>query len=201
MEAAQRAALAREREQARARAKAAAEAAAASARAQAAAAVKAAARSVPKPAHTPAGSARKPSTSGTTSRPHGSSGGSPGGSGGSGGGSIGRRVVAYALAQVGDAYVWGATGPNAFDCSGLTMRAYQQVGISLPHSSAAQFHSGRRIAVGDLQPGDLVFYYSPIHHVGIYIGGGMIVNAENPGVGVTVAPLYSMPYSGAVRPY
>ncbi len=98
-------------------------------------------------------------------------------------------------------YVWGASRPAAFDCSGLTMRAYAQAGISLPHSSSAQYGSGRHISAGSLQPGDLVFYYSPIHHVGIYIGDGMIVHAANPGEGVTTAPLYSMPYDGAVRPY
>ena len=95
----------------------------------------------------------------------------------------------------------GCAGPSAYDCSGLTMRAYQSVGIWLPHSAAAQFGDGRQIPPSQLQPGDLVFYYSPIHHVGIYIGGGMIVNAENPSVGVTVTSLYSMPFSGAVRPY
>ncbi len=116
-------------------------------------------------------------------------------------GSIGGRVVAYAMSKVGDNYVWGASGPNSFDCSGLTMRAYSQAGISLPHSSSAQYGSGRHVSVGDLQPGDLVFYYSPIHHVGIYVGGGMIVHAANPGEGVTTASLYSMPYRGAVRPY
>jgi len=176
-----------------ARAQAAAAAAAAQARAEAAAAAAARAR-------VSARTRSKTTTKPVASRPRHRSSGS-GSSSGSGGSSIGRRVVAYALAQVGDAYVWGATGPNAFDCSGLTMRAYQTVGVSLPHSSSAQFDSGRHIAASALQPGDLVFYYSPIHHVGIYIGGGMIVNAENPGVGVTVTSLYSMPYSGAVRPY
>ena len=122
-------------------------------------------------------------------------------SSGSYSGSIGQRVVQYALAHVGDAYVWGGSGPSAFDCSGLTMRAYQQVGISLPHSAAAQFNDGRQISSGSLQPGDLVFYYSPIHHVGIYIGGGMIVHAANPGAGVLTDPVFSMPFSGAVRPY
>jgi peptidoglycan DL-endopeptidase CwlO len=109
-------------------------------------------------------------------------------------------AVQYAMAQVGDAYVYGAMGENAFDCSGLTMRAWAQAGVSLPHSSSAQFSSGPRIAAGDLQPGDLVFYYSPISHVGMYIGNGMIVHAANPGTGVAVAGLYSMPYVGAVRP-
>ena len=109
-------------------------------------------------------------------------------------------AVQYAMAQVGDAYVYGAMGENAFDCSGLTMRAWAQAGVSLPHSSSAQFGSGPRIAASDLQPGDLVFYYSPISHVGMYIGNGMIVDAANPGTGVRVAGLYSMPFVGAVRP-
>ncbi len=109
-------------------------------------------------------------------------------------------AVSYAMAQVGDAYVYGAMGENAFDCSGLTMRAWAQAGVSLPHSSSAQYGSGPHIAASDLQPGDLVFYYSPISHVGMYIGNGMIVHAANPGTGVTVSGLYSMPYVGAVRP-
>jgi peptidoglycan DL-endopeptidase CwlO len=195
LQAAQRAALLRAaalaRQQAIAQAKALAlaqaqAAAAAQAAADAAAAARRKAIKGTKPAHHPPATHHSPN---------------PPATGGGGSSSIGARVVAYALAQVGDAYVWGAAGPNAFDCSGLTMRAYQQVGISLPHSSAAQAHDGRAISVADLRPGDLVFYYWPIHHVGIYIGGGMIVNAENPGVGVTITGLYSMPYSGAVRPY
>jgi len=118
-----------------------------------------------------------------------------------GGSGLGARAAAYALAQVGDRYVWGAAGPSSFDCSGLTMAAYRTVGISLPHSSRAQIGSGRRVSSGDLQPGDLVFYYSPISHVGIYIGGGRIVHAANPRSGVRVASVFSMPYSGATRPY
>ena len=109
-------------------------------------------------------------------------------------------AIQYAMAQVGDAYVYGAMGENAFDCSGLTMRAWAQAGVSLPHSSSAQYSSGPHIAASDLQPGDLVFYYSPISHVGMYIGNGMIVHAANPGTGVAVSGLYSMPYVGAVRP-
>ena len=109
-------------------------------------------------------------------------------------------AIQYAMAQVGDAYVYGAAGPSAFDCSGLTMMAWAQAGVSLPHSSSAQFSSGPRVSEGDLQPGDLVFYYSPISHVGMYIGNGQIVHAANPGSGVTTAPLHSMPYVGAVRP-
>jgi cell wall-associated NlpC family hydrolase len=109
-------------------------------------------------------------------------------------------AVAYALSQVGDAYVWGATGPSAFDCSGLTLMAWSQAGVSLPHSAASQMSSGTPVSQSQLQPGDLVFYYSPVHHVGIYIGNGRIVHAANPSDGVLVAPLLSMPYSGAVRP-
>lgn len=109
-------------------------------------------------------------------------------------------AVSYAMAQVGKAYVYGAAGPDAFDCSGLTMMAWAQAGVSLPHSSSAQYSSGAHIAESDLQPGDLVFYYSPISHVGMYIGNGMIVSAENPSSGIRVTSLHTMPYVGAVRP-
>ena len=109
-------------------------------------------------------------------------------------------AISYAMAQVGKAYVFGAAGPSAFDCSGLTMRAWGAAGVALPHSSAAQYAGGRKISASELQPGDLVFYYHPISHVGMYIGNGQIVNAENPSVGVTVTGLYSMPFAGAVRP-
>ncbi|KAA1417978.1 hypothetical protein F0U44_15200 [Nocardioides humilatus] len=109
-------------------------------------------------------------------------------------------AVQYAMAQVGDAYVYGAAGPSAYDCSGLTMMAWAQAGVSLPHSSSAQYGMGPHIAESALQPGDLVFYYSPISHVGMYIGNGMIVHAANPGAGVLVSPLHYMPYVGAVRP-
>ncbi|WP_246060570.1 C40 family peptidase [Nocardioides dongxiaopingii] len=109
-------------------------------------------------------------------------------------------AVNYAMAQVGDSYVYGAAGPSAFDCSGLTMMAWAQAGVGLPHSSSAQYSSGAKVAVSDLQAGDLVFYYSPISHVGMYIGNGMIVHAANPGAGVKISPLNEMPYVGAVRP-
>ncbi|MET1058993.1 MAG: NlpC/P60 family protein [Nocardioides sp.] len=109
-------------------------------------------------------------------------------------------AVNYALAQVGDSYVYGAAGPNAFDCSGLTMMAWAQAGVGLPHSSSAQMGSGSRVSSSSLQPGDLVFYYSPVSHVGIYIGGGRIVHAANPSSGVQVSGVFSMPFSGAVRP-
>ena len=109
-------------------------------------------------------------------------------------------AISFAMAQVGKAYVYGAAGDSAYDCSGLTMRAWGAAGVSLPHSSAAQYSSGRHVSESELQPGDLVFYYSPISHVGMYIGNGLIVNAENPSVGVKVTSLHAMPYVGAVRP-
>ena len=109
-------------------------------------------------------------------------------------------AVSYAMAQVGDAYVYGAAGPSAYDCSGLTMMAWAQAGVSLPHSSSAQMGSGTPVSQSELAPGDLVFYYSPVSHVGIYIGNGQIAHAANPSTGVRVDPVFSMPYSGAVRP-
>jgi cell wall-associated NlpC family hydrolase len=114
----------------------------------------------------------------------------------------GRAAIAvhYAMAQIGKPYVYGAAGPDSFDCSGLTMAAWGAAGVGLPHSSSAQYSSGAHISASQLQPGDLVFYYQPISHVGMYIGNGMIVNAENPSAGIRVAGLYSMPYVGAVRP-
>ncbi|WP_328531594.1 NlpC/P60 family protein [Nocardioides sp. NBC_00368] len=114
----------------------------------------------------------------------------------------GRAKVAvdYALAQVGDAYVYGATGTESWDCSGLTMGAWGQAGVSLPHSSSAQYSSGPQVSRDQLAPGDLVFFYSPISHVGIYIGNGQMVHASNPSTGVKVSPIDEMPYTGAVRP-
>ena len=108
-------------------------------------------------------------------------------------------AIRYAMAQVGKAYVYGAAGPSAFDCSGLMMMAWAQAGIALPHSSSAQYGVGRHVSSQELQPGDLVFYYSPISHVGMYIGNGLIVEAANPGAGVRVSGVFSMPFAGATR--
>jgi len=125
----------------------------------------------------------------------------PSGVDASGVGASGRAATAihYAMAQVGKAYVYGAAGPSAFDCSGLMMMAWAQAGISLPHSSSAQYGIGHHVSSSDLQPGDLVFYYSPISHVAMYIGNGLIVEAANPSAGVRVSPVFSMPYAGATR--
>ncbi len=100
-------------------------------------------------------------------------------------------AVAAALTRVGDPYVWGAAGPSAFDCSGLVMWAYAQVGISLPHYSGAQFADGIHISMSQLQPGDLVFPSNPGEHVAMYIGGGDIVEAPYTGATVHVVPLSS----------
>jgi len=109
-------------------------------------------------------------------------------------------AVDFALAQLGDPYVYGAAGPDAWDCSGLTMGAWGAAGVYLPHSSSMQYSYGTPVASSDLQPGDLVFFYSPISHVAIYIGGGQVVHAPHTGDVVRIAPMSEMPYAGAVRP-
>jgi cell wall-associated NlpC family hydrolase len=107
-------------------------------------------------------------------------------------------AIGAAMAQRGKPYVWAAGGPGAFDCSGLTSYAYRAAGISLPHSSRMQSQMGQAVAREDLQPGDLVFFYSPVSHVGIYIGDGQMVHAPTSGDVVKVAPLMSG-FSGARR--
>ncbi|MCX6452332.1 MAG: NlpC/P60 family protein [Actinobacteria bacterium] len=113
----------------------------------------------------------------------------------------GRSGIAlrYALKQIGDRYVFGAAGTKEWDCSGLTMVAFSQAGISLPHSSSAQYGYGRRISRGSLRPGDLVFFYSRISHVGIYLGNGLMVHAPRPGKRVQVSSISTMPFRGGVR--
>jgi cell wall-associated NlpC family hydrolase len=114
--------------------------------------------------------------------------------------SAAQTAVNTALAQVGDRYVYGATGPNSFDCSGLTSFSYKAAGISLPRTSKAQSTSGTPVSKGNLQPGDLVFFYSPVSHVAMYIGNGQIVHALNSSKPVQVMKLDSMPsYAGARR--
>jgi cell wall-associated NlpC family hydrolase len=109
-------------------------------------------------------------------------------------------AVRFALAQLGDPYVWGAAGPGSWDCSGLTMGAWGAAGVGLPHSSSMQSGSGTRVSISQLQPGDLVFYYSPISHVAMYIGGGKIVHAPHSGSVVQIADMNAMPITTAVRP-
>ncbi|MEU4208494.1 C40 family peptidase [Streptomyces sp. NPDC026206] len=110
------------------------------------------------------------------------------------------RAVAFAYSAIGKPYVWGATGPSAFDCSGLTQAAWQAAGVSLPRTTYTQINAGRRIARGQLTPGDLVFFYSGISHVGLYIGGGRMIHAPHPGAPVRIAPIDEMPFAGASRP-
>lgn len=102
-------------------------------------------------------------------------------------------AVQAALSRIGSPYSWGGSGPNAFDCSGLVMWAFQQEGISLPHSSQALARGGQPVSMDQMQPGDLVTYYSDASHVGIYIGDGMMVHASTYGTPVRVAPVNNAP--------
>jgi len=110
-------------------------------------------------------------------------------------------AIKYALAQIGDKYVFGADGLTYWDCSGLTMRAFQAAGVSLPHSSRAQYNYGKSIARKDLLPGDLVFFGKPISHVAIYVGGNRMLHAPRTGARVKIAEfsLGKKPYIGARR--
>lgn len=112
-------------------------------------------------------------------------------------GAAGDAMLA-ALGKRGSPYVWGATGPDSFDCSGLTSWAYEQAGVSLPRSSSAQSEFGTPVSQSELKPGDLVFFGSPVHHVGIYVGDGNMVHAPTSGDVVKVSPLQD-DYSGARR--
>lgn len=110
-----------------------------------------------------------------------------------------QRAVVVAMGQIGKPYRFGGLGPSTFDCSGLTKYAYGLVGIQLPHSAAGQYHSGTRIARGQLQPGDLIFWRG-LGHVGIYVGGGRMVHAPATGLLVTIASIDQGGFYGAVRP-
>jgi cell wall-associated NlpC family hydrolase len=115
----------------------------------------------------------------------------------------GSIALKYALAQVGDVYVWAAAGPTRWDCSGLTMRSFQKAGVSLPHSSRIQVKYGKNIPASSLKPGDLLFFGKPISHVSIYMGGGKMVQAPRPGKRVEVVKFVKMfgkkPFVGARR--
>lgn len=117
--------------------------------------------------------------------------------------SRGSTALKFALKQIGDIYVWAAAGPTRWDCSGLTMRAYQAAGVSLPHSSRVQVKYGKAISFSLVKPGDLLFFGKPISHVSIYMGGGKMVQAPRPGKKVEVVKLTRMfgkkPFVGARR--
>jgi cell wall-associated NlpC family hydrolase len=158
-----------------------------------------------------AAAAARAAAANEASRDRSDNGNDNGNSGGGNGGGVSnqasgraRIAVAYALAQVGDRYVAAASGPSAFDCSGLTMAAWRQAGVSLPHLSYAQWDVTRRVSRSELRPGDLVFYFGGgAHHVSMYVGGGMMVSASNPRDGVELiaawGPWYGERYSGAGR--
>ena len=116
------------------------------------------------------------------------------------GSSKGAKALAYAKAQLGEPYARSGAGPSSWDCSGLTMKAWGSVGVSLPHSSGQQFSRGRPVAKSDLQLGDLVFFYSGISHVGLYAGNGQVIHAPRPGKSVEYIKMSYMPYAGARRP-
>src|SRR5690606_27286724 len=141
----------------------------------------------------------------------GKSGGGKGG--GKGGGSVGpvghgggKVAVRFARAQLGEWYLWAAAGPNRWDCSGLTMMAWRKAGKSLPHWSVGQYYQTRRVSLGNLRKGDLVFYAhntsnpDTIHHVGIYIGGGRMIEAPHSGAQVRISSIYRSGLIGAGRP-
>jgi len=109
-------------------------------------------------------------------------------------------IVSIALKYLGRPYVWAASGPRSFDCSGFTRFVYAQVGVSLPHSSRMQINYGARVSRANLKPGDLLFFYSPIHHVAIYLGNGKMVHAPHTGDVVSIDPVYWQYFVGACRP-
>jgi peptidoglycan DL-endopeptidase CwlO len=112
---------------------------------------------------------------------------------------VGAQALAAAMSRRGDPYVWGAAGPGAFDCSGLVVWAFAQEGITLPHYTGDLWNSGVHIPRADLEPGDLVFFFSDISHVGIYLGDGLMIDAPDFGEVVHVEPVYWAYFVGAVR--
>ncbi|MET7438349.1 NlpC/P60 family protein [Streptomyces sp. NPDC004082] len=100
------------------------------------------------------------------------------------------KAIAFARAQVGKPYVWGATGPDSYDCSGLTQAAWKAAGVSLPRTTWDQVDAGTTVPLSDIKPGDLVFFYDDISHVGLYIGNGMMIHAPKPGAYVREESIY-----------
>ena len=111
-----------------------------------------------------------------------------------------QSALSFALAQLGKPYIWGGTGPTGYDCSGLMMASWGKAGVSLPRTAAAQYAAGTPVSTSDLQPGDLVFFYPGITHVGMYIGDGKFIHASSPRTGIKVSVLAQQPsYQGARR--
>ncbi|MER7585490.1 NlpC/P60 family protein [Kitasatospora sp. NPDC097691] len=109
-------------------------------------------------------------------------------------------IIAFAQAQLGKPYGWSKTGPDSFDCSGLTSQAYRAAGVRISRMSQDQWNDGPHVDRANLQPGDLVFFYDDLHHVGLYIGDGKMIHAPRTGKNIEVLPISAMPYMGAVRP-
>jgi len=122
------------------------------------------------------------------------------------GADVSSRALAFAFAQLGKPYVWGATGPGSYDCSGLTSTAYRDAGLAIPRTAAEQWWAGSHVSLANLRPGDLVFYAfntsdpASIHHVGMYVGHGEMIEAPHTGAGVRVASIARPDYIGASRP-
>ncbi len=145
-------------------------------------------------------SQRSPTTTTTLPKPTATAGDEPSTSSGGGSPAAGASAaIAEARRQLGKPYQWGGSGPDSFDCSGLTSWAWRAGGKSLSHSSRAQYSETSRVSIADLQPGDLVFYGSPIHHVGLYIGDGQMIDAPETGRNVRQASIYRSDLVGAGR--
>ncbi|MFF1303131.1 NlpC/P60 family protein [Streptomyces sp. NPDC058307] len=112
----------------------------------------------------------------------------------------GQKAIAFATQQIGKPYVWGAEGPDSFDCSGLTSQAWLAAGVTIPRTSEMQWAQLKHVPVEDMRPGDLIIYFSDASHVAIYVGGGNIISAPRPGRNVYESPAASMPILGVVRP-
>lgn len=112
----------------------------------------------------------------------------------------GKKAVQFAYQQIGKPYQWGATGPNSYDCSGLTSQAWLHAGLTIPRTSEAQWAGLKRIPQSSMRPGDLVIYFSDASHVAIYMGDGKIISAPRPGRDIYISPVASMPILGVVRP-
>ncbi|MFJ2190425.1 NlpC/P60 family protein [Kitasatospora sp. NPDC087861] len=111
----------------------------------------------------------------------------------------GAAALAAAVRTIGSPYVYGSTGPRAFDCSGLMYYSWRQAGVTLPRTSQAQAYAGQRVSLSEARPGDLVIFYRDMHHVGMYAGGGVIVHAPYPGAKVRYESVNAMPVAGVVR--
>ncbi|GAA3246250.1 NlpC/P60 family protein [Streptomyces labedae] len=111
-----------------------------------------------------------------------------------------KAALSFAYAQLGKPYEWGSTGPNSYDCSGLTGAAWRAAGVSLPRTVKQQYDAGRKVAKSDLQPGDIIYWYNDNQHNGMYVGNGKAIHAPRTGKNVEIVPLDSMPFFAASRP-